>query len=138
MFTFVKNKRIQNIFLIIFFVSFFGGGIIYGLIKRNKLEKGPSNYSIAIITKFQYGSRVAPWFNYEFEVNNKTINGTYDIADKMGKLSGSVLRSYVGKRFFVKFYVEDPDINELKIYNPVPDSIKEAPKDGWGPPLSEE
>ncbi len=131
MFKFLKNKRTQNIILLIFFISFFGVIIIWGQIDQRKLKEGPSNYTIATITEFSCGSKVPPWFDYTFKVKNKIYKSSYSIADKMRRLPGHVLHSYEGKRFLVKFYVADPDINELLVYEPVPKQIKEAPEEGW-------
>ncbi len=130
---FFKDKKVQNIIGGLFFIIFFGWIIITGQANKRKLKDGPSNYTIATITEFSYGSKVAPWFDYKFEVKKQVYKGCYSIADKMGKLPSEVLHSYVGKRFYVKFYVADPDINELLIYSPIPDSIKSAPEGGWKP-----
>ncbi len=131
MFKFLKNKRTQNIILAIFFISFFGVIIIWGQIDQRKLKEGPSNYTIATITRFSYGSKVAPWFNYTFKVKGNIYTGHYSINDKMRRQPGNVLRSYVGKQFFVKFYVAKPDINELLVYKPVLKQIKHSPSEGW-------
>ncbi len=128
---FLKNEKNRNIIYAILFILFFGWIIISGQLNQRKLKKGPSNYSIAVITKLSYGSRVSPWFNYKFKVKNKTYSSRYNINDKMRRLPGGVLNAYIGKRFYVKFYVADPDINKLLVYKPVPEQIQQAPPEGW-------
>ena len=125
-----KGKLIGNLFgfgLIAFIIGF----IIWGLINDNRLEKGPSAYAIAIITKVRSGAKVPPWFNYHFTLDGKLYKNKYSIADKMSKYPWSELEEYIGKRFFVKFYIPDPSNNALQIYKPVPEHIKETPKGGW-------
>jgi len=106
-------------------------GMIWGYIKKNKLKEGPSAYTIAVITGVNSGAKVPPWFDYKFKVQGKTYKNQYSISDKMARYSWSKLEEYIGKRFYVKFYIPDPGNNELQIYKPVPCDIKEAPPEGW-------
>jgi len=124
-----KNKK--NLLYLSLFVLFFALIAIWGQIKKEHLKKGPSAYTVAIITNFEYGSRVAPWFDYEFKVKDKVYKGTYDIVDKMGKYTGNKLRSYIGKQFFVKYYIPNPNDNILLIYKPISCNTKEIPPNGW-------
>jgi len=127
----LTNKRIQNILLLILFISFFGYFIIWGIISKRELKEGPSAYTIAVITGVNSGAKVPPWFDYKFKVQGKTYKNQYSIADKMARYPWSRLEKYIGKRFYVKFYIPDPGNNELQIYKPVPCDIKEAPIEGW-------
>jgi hypothetical protein len=127
----ISKKSLHNLLgvsLIIYFII----GIIWGLIKEKRLEEGPSAYTIAVITRLRSGSRVPPWFEYKFELHGKLYKSTYSIADNnIGRRSWEELKHYVGKRFYIKFYIPNPNNNRLQIYKPVPCNIKKAPSMGW-------
>lgn len=98
------------------------------------MENEPAHYQAAEITKFSRGAKVAPWFDYTFSLNGQEYEGSYSIADKMRKENNSYLRSYIGKKFVVRYNISDPKLNRLMINCPVPDSIVSIPAEGWEHP----
>ncbi len=127
----MKNKKLLNAIGLIVFFGYFAVGIIISLIREQKLQIGPSAYTIAVITDVESGAKVSPWFDYHYKVNNKVYFGMYSITDKMRRYPWEKLEKYIGKRFYVKFYIPDPDNNELLIYKPVPCELDSAPLHGW-------
>jgi|SRR5699024_10313940 len=112
--------------------------IIYGIFKvvsRNKkwddnnLEK---RYSTANIVDYKnHGKTGPPTFEYKFQFNNENYNSVYLIVSKERSMPSKELKKYIGKRFYVKFIVDYPQYSELLLDKPVPDSIVEAPDEGW-------
>lgn len=90
--------------------------------REDALLLGNRRYTIGTVTgyksvKFRYN------YNYEFMVNGKAYTDRSTFSDRH--------EEWISKRFFVAYYPNDPDISEVFFYNPVPDSISHAPKNGW-------
>ena len=98
--------------------SFMRDIFIYGPRLR---EKG--RYTIGYTYKYsQYkgGSRIY----YKYKVRNKLY---YSNAAVGGIKKNRLLE----KRFLVRYVYDDIDLEEILLVYPVPDSIKEAPPEGW-------
>lgn len=95
-----------------------------------KFKREPARYTVGEIYRFRRGAKVPPWFEYKFYIKGKKYKGTYDIATKLAMESNDSLRKYIGKRYIVKFNVDDPSISVLIFDKEVLDGVK-APDDGW-------
>ena len=118
-----KNKinKIGLYFLI--GLGLWGGGTFIKdfFINQPKLrEKG--QYTIGIIYDYSQHKGGATIY-YEYKAENKLY---YSNAGAGGKEKESLLE----KRFLVK-YVEGEDLSKILLEYPVPDSIKQAPPEGW-------
>lgn len=119
----MKNKKGAYFGLIILAVL-----SIYGLYKGGKKEqslKETGKYTIGVIEKLKIGSKgIIVFITYYFE--NRKIETNY-MTDYENKV-----KLYPGKRVFIKFM---PNIDEkyfdLDLDCIVPDSIKNAPSNGW-------
>jgi citrate synthase I len=98
--------------------SFMRDIFIYGPRLR---EKG--RYTIGIVYDYsQYKGGASIY--YEYKVGNKLYyNNTAVGGIKKNKL--------LEKRFLVRYVYDDIDLSEILLVYPVPDSIKEAPPEGW-------
>ncbi|MDR6516414.1 hypothetical protein [Chryseobacterium camelliae] len=94
------------------------GILIYNNIKLSPLKEG--NYTIGFVTK-----------KYWPIVSHKKIIYIYTVNGK--KFDNGQVYSYAleGKRYLVQFSLKDNSISNMLQDIPVPDSIKEAPPEGW-------
>jgi len=95
-----------------------------------KFMREPARYTIGEIYKFRRGSKVSDWFEYRYYVNGKKLKSTYDIEGKLEMESNDSLRKYIGKRYIVKFNVDDPSISRLHFDKEVKEGV-EPPPQGW-------
>ena len=117
-----KNKinKIGLCFLI--GLGLWGGGTFIKdfFINQPKLrEKG--KYTIGYIYKYRKRLKGADISYYKYNVRNKLWYGS--------TIDGES-EELIHKRFLVK-YVEGEDLSKILLEYPVPDSIKEAPPEGW-------
>ena len=98
--------------------SFMRDIFIYGPRLR---EKG--RYTIGIVYDYsQYKGGASIY--YEYKVGNKLYYSNTAVGGiKKNKL--------LEKRFLVRYVYDDIDLSEILLVYPVPDSIKEAPPEGW-------
>lgn len=82
-------------------------------------EKG--RYTIGYIYKYRKRLKGADISYYKYNVRNKLWYGS--------TIDGES-EELIHKRFLVK-YVEGEDLSKILLEYPVPDSIKEAPPEGW-------
>ena len=117
-----KINKISKYILIGFGVlvigSFMRDIFIYGPRLR---EKG--KYTIGIIYDYSQHKGGATIY-YEYKAENKLY---YSNAGAGWKEKESLLE----KRFLVKYVEGEKDISRILLEYPVPDSIKEAPPEGW-------
>lgn len=115
-----RGKIINRIGLFLMFLAIVITGL-YLYLRQNKLENS-HRYSIGTVTHFeaQQGS-----FGVDFKliISGKEYDGGCTVYNKYNNI--------VGKRFFVKYYPKNPKNSEILLEKPVPDSIKEAPPNGW-------
>ena len=98
--------------------SFMRDIFIYGPRLR---EKG--RYTIGIVYDYsQYKGGASIY--YEYKVGNKLYYSNTAVGGiKKNKL--------LEKRFLVRYVYDEIDLSEILLEYPVPDSIKEAPPEGW-------
>lgn len=103
-------------------ISFFFILIIYffiGNYQRNKyLYDKNTLFTIGIISDIKFGGKVSTDFVYKFIY----VNETFDCRISSQKLSeqNNNLKSYIGKKYFVKFSTEKPEYSEIYLDKPVP------------------
>jgi len=116
------------VYLILIFITYDWTTRKY-LFSNNDIKK---NIAIAEIIKVEPGARTAPTFEYFLIVNQKRYNGSNWVTDKIRELGISrIKKRYIGKKFLVRFVVENPNYSELLINKPVNDSTLIAPEYGW-------
>ncbi len=131
----VDKKKLFNTIMILLFVALVGY-LYFGIQYRNNLMKDENvNYTIGNVIDYEFGAKVAPWFTFNFYVDEKIWEGEYSINDTLRRKSSSYLkRKYIGKKFFVKYSIIKPKFNELYLYKPVPDSLLDCVKCAWEEP----
>lgn len=101
-------------------------GIAYALIANyndNNNLKSEGRFTIGETSGVKSFSN-SLYVNFEFNFNNKKYTGDKFYKNNIQKQGGM---------YFVKFYPKAPFVNKILINMPVPDSIKEAPPEGWSP-----
>lgn len=123
--------------------TYYFGGVIffsilfYGLYKEYKYSlyyNDPEveiRYTIATITGFEPGAKSPPYFEYIFFVNGKKYKDSYSLTGTLRKKSSLELKSYLLRKFFVKYPVKDPQYSRLIINKPVHEEKIEIPDSGW-------
>ena len=109
---------------IVFAVVFFGW-LIYGTFGRSKAMSDHPRYTIGYVKKTGYvlgpSSHSETLFNYY-------VNGK----EYLGGESGDLLTD--DTRYLVKCGSQDPSFYDFYKKVPIPDSIKQAPPEGWETP----
>jgi len=120
-----KLSQTQQYFLGILLVSILGAFIYFK--KQNSFTSilDNSRYSIGEIEKINY-YKGQDYFHYHFSVNNDNHEAG------IGKTVSNNL--FIGKRYFVIFEQDNPENSMLIPFLFVPDSITEAPSEGWKEP----
>ena len=95
-----------------------------------RIENEPLKYAIGEIKDYKVVGSVSPSFKYDFFLNGKKFEGDFWIVDKLGRESHDSLRKYIGKKYFVKYIIDDPQINKLMLDHPIWDGL-EQPPNGW-------
>ena len=129
-----RNKNRNKVINIVipFIVLLFAVYLCFRVSDRKKhLSKGDIKYCVGQIVKFQRGANVAPWFTFEFYINDEINKGRFDIQDSLSLLNNFELKKYVGKSYLVKYSVEKPIYSELFFNKPIPDSLKKCEKCNW-------
>ncbi|MHC0446125.1 hypothetical protein ACWA1F_11990 [Flavobacterium sp. 3-218] len=114
---FVRQSKWNIVILLIPIVVFFS----YKINRHNSVKQG--NYAIGRVTKIYW-----PLISYKklyYEYNFKNIK--YDGMDIYNRGKGVE----ENKRYLVRFSLKDPKESDIFQDIEVPDSIKEAPKEGW-------
>lgn len=112
----------RNRYLIL---SFLGIIFIILFIEQKKgaellLDNG--NYTIGKVIKKRIVAGAGPTYVYKYKVRNKTF---------LQEGGGRGFKGYENKYYFVIFNPNNPKESEVLINFKVPDSIKEAPENGW-------
>ena len=119
----VKNKKVILIIFAIFVFLFIVIPLLnksMGDRKLSTIERGVCG--IAKVVEYRPGTR-SSYYKYTFEYRNKKYNKRY--------YTNPNWSPEVGKRYFVLIDPEHPWFNSMLLVFPVPDSIKEAPPEGW-------
>ena len=101
--------------------------LLYGIIKTFYYDKkinGEGRYTIGLVESVE-GTRGGQLVKYSYKYNGNIYygGGTYQAYKK-----------YIGKLFFVKFWIKNSKASEILLNNPVPDSVHADQLPGW-PPL---
>ena len=105
-------------------LSFIGYGFYNYFVRGGKLRKD-HRYAIGYVYKTHWTVKSGKFADYRF-----TVNGTaYTGSDKA--LADMRLQ---GGRYVVEFHPPEPDINVVFYHAPVPDSVADAPAEGWQTP----
>ena len=121
------KKTLINKIGIALVLSFILFGVIISIIRGIKLENSHM-YTIGQLYKIGGGGRSSPSLYYKYNINNKLFNVIHSQVTK-NKIFSS--KAEIGKRYYVKFEKDNPKNSEMLTDYPVPDSIKEAPVNGW-------
>ncbi|NIF05916.1 hypothetical protein F3J23_10730 [Chryseobacterium sp. Tr-659] len=114
---FVRESKWNIVFLLIVISPLFW----YIYTKQSPIKEG--NYTIAYATKMYWPVISYKRIEYNYNVDGKNYNETNIYAlDPEVKIPG---------RYLVQFSVKDHSFSTIYPNIPVPDSIKEAPKEGW-------
>lgn len=109
-----KNSYWNLWVLVVIFVPL----IWYVNYKRNPIEKG--YYTIGYATHTYWPIVSHKKISYSYKIYEKTYEGSQVYNDVK-----------VPERYLVQFSLEDPCYSDIFQDIPVPDSIKEAPAEGW-------
>lgn len=117
-----KKSDIKKYFIVLGF--FWTLLAIFYLFQKNKFKKilDNPNYTIGLIQNIEYG-RSEDYYIYKYSIDNK------DYEKGIGASSSNNL--FIGKRYFVIFEKGSPRNSMLLPFMHVPDSITNAPTEGW-------
>ncbi|WP_282787982.1 hypothetical protein [Flavobacterium croceum] len=117
----IDKKYIFPILFILILIALF----VYNktFVAREYSEKG--QYTIGFIDSYNTAKGGAFIVGFHYYINNKKYNefsniGNIHITDK-----------YIGKRFLVKYVLNNEGMSYLDINNSIPDSIISTPLNGW-------
>lgn len=116
-----------GIILLSFFVIIAGYSIYY----RWAIANLPSKYAIGKVYNVCKPGRGNSYFDYYFELRNKKYDGTFFIEDKLGTQPEFVLEKYKGRKFLVKYLIDNPDRNFLLLDVPAKHCMGKQPPEGW-------
>ena len=105
-------------------LSFIGYGFYNYFVRGGKL-RAHHRYAIGYVYKTHWTVKSGKFADYRFTVNDTTYTGSDKALADM-RLQGG--------RYVVKFHPPDPDIKVIYYRAPVPDSVTEAPAEGWQTP----
>jgi len=108
------NKKYIGLIIVIIICAF-------GFYNRYKVQSN-GVYSIASIYNIQ-SKRGGHYFDFEYKYQGCTYTGHAS--------SYQIKNNDSGKRFFIQVNSKNPEECLIDITLPVPDSISEAPYDGW-------
>jgi hypothetical protein len=117
---------IKNTFNILAMSAFIGYGFYNYYVRGGKLRKY-HRYTIATVYKTHWSAKSGKFADSRYTVQGRE----YLVSADADKLAGQEL---VGRRFLVEYHPPDPSIDVLRLDAPVPDSLKQAPADGWAQP----
>jgi hypothetical protein len=96
--------------------------------RDNDLLTQRAKYTIGYLTGSHYSVKNGKYFDFRFSVADSVYEGS--------SLSDKGMRTTNGSRFLVKYDSLHPAINAGYFAKPIPDSIRQAPANGWRqPPL---
>ncbi|WGK63897.1 hypothetical protein [Croceiramulus getboli] len=104
--------------------------------RHDLLTNGPVSYTIGEITELERGAKVTPWFTYKFHINSNEYEGAYGLAKKpylSVQLNDSLI-DYIGRKYLVKYSLQNIKFHELDLDKPVPDSLINCFKCNWNKP----
>jgi hypothetical protein len=102
------------------FIVFLFGFIIYDSFRQTYHLNLYTRYTIGKPVNIERSGHLVKKMVYKFRVSGK-------VYERKENFQGGV----IGKLYFVKFSIKEPRYSDFLQNNPVPDSIKSAPPDGW-------
>lgn len=117
----MKMNRILDIVSIVAII----GAVLYMILfnqERKTALKGDLNYTIGEITNYKIGTK-SEVFIFYFKVNSKTYKGKFYVDNLFKKKYDYKMKSFIGKKFLVKYSVEKPKFNEIFIHEKIPDNL---------------
>lgn len=129
----MTSKKLWIKAILLGFIISVGFYMYFGSKYRNRLlNEEPTYYTVGEIVGFQRGAKVSPWFIYYFYDGQDLRKGTYSINNSLRKESDSYLRrTYVGKKYLIKYSASSPRFNEMYLNIPIPDSLWNCEKCTW-------
>lgn len=103
-----------------FFVSIVFIIILFFAIRQTLYLWFYPRYTISEAVRTYYDAHMIKVLVYKFEVNGRPF-------EKQENYQGGIM----GNRYYVKFSTRDPNVSDFLENRPVPDSIKNAPPNGW-------
>jgi hypothetical protein len=82
-------------------------------------------FTIGQIIKIEFAAEGGRHADFRYYVKEKHYIGSIALDDTKD------IQPKVGQRYFVKYYLSDPTINELILSDLVSDSLIDVPSDGW-------
>jgi len=126
----INFKSHKPYFWLVFFsaISWF----VYGFLKRNSIENnGIPLYTKGVITKYKYGARVSPSFEFYFLYQGDTLEGRSYFKPNLRYNSKKDLNEkFVNHSFVVKYYEGNEWVNNILQECRLSDSIT-PPIGGW-------
>ncbi len=117
--------------MIVIWVITVVGLIAFAIYENSKYQvaRKSKHYTIGKIYNIATSSDAGWFVSYKYTVKN--IN--YQSPDPMPVKTGGewIYNPKVGERYYVKFLEDDPYYAVICLDRQVPDSIKEAPREGW-------
>mgnify|MGYP006181570513 CR=1 FL=1 len=120
---YLSKKNISLIIIVSLFIFLIIRTFIGFAERSNSLNGENVKITVGTITDFRHGGKVSPWFYYEYKFKNKPIITQQSIEGNLRAAKNDEIRKYIGKRYFVKFSVENPKYSELFFDKPVPDDF---------------
>lgn len=118
---------IKNNFISIFIGTILTFIVIYGLNKNqeliNHLDSDKVLYTVCKTYDYKTPGRGTPYLKYFFYFKGKKIKFWDNYKLDFSKTTKEDLKSYVGKKYFVKFSIEMPEYSEIYLDKPVPDDF---------------
>lgn len=119
------NKEKLSKYYLMGIVIFIVVAFLYGrLINAPKFEK----YGIYTIGKFEsFSSKGGGLYSikFSFKVGNKINLSESNYSENRFD------KTYIGKRFIVKYVEGEEGLSSILLKYPIPDSVKSAPANGW-------
>lgn len=126
----MKNRKITDIFLILFVVAFVGlvgYGLYYHYFVKDKLIQKYGIWTIGTVYKREGGGRGGGFYlQFTYSYKNQNYKGRSVVLINKAKNA-----TFTDKRFLVRLLSNKPEKADVDITYPVPDSIRIAPSEGW-------
>jgi hypothetical protein len=115
---------IKNNFISIFIGTILISIVIYGLNKSqeaiNYLDGDKVLFTVCETNDYETPGRGTPYIKYFFYFKGKKIKSWDNYKLDFSKVKKGDLKSYVGKKYFIKFSIEKPQYSEIYLDKPVP------------------
>tara|TARA_R110001592_G_scaffold343303_1_gene633698 strand:+ start:380 stop:799 length:420 start_codon:yes stop_codon:yes gene_type:complete len=127
-FTGFFKHNIVSVILVAFFLAL-SIRMFLGHSERINSLQGKVLFTISKITFLEQG-KGGPWYNYSFVYLDKVYDSRI-ILGELCKEPKDVQKSYIGKKYFIKFSIENPKYSELYLDKPVPENFDYREGENW-------